>query len=347
MPQRPHWKKWLFALIKLAVLLLLVWFLRATLRTAFAQLREHPWHVQPAWLLLAGCCYVLGQMPVPVFWCYLMRSVGQPVGMFETIRAWWVGQIGKYIPGKALVLVLRTGLLRSHRLENTVVIASVFTETLTAMAVGSLIAFVVLLIAKAAELLELAGQVGSLGDCLRLFENSSFLTVFAALAMFVGTALPTWPPNMKFLIKLLGVHKINATAADKMGSVPYRVLLAGWLMIGCGWFVQGLGLWAVLRSLDYTTGPPTSLALHTATVAMSAVAGFLSFIPGGAGVREAVLTELLVTDYGSGPALVTALIWRLVMLVAEALLSCILYFLGPRTLRHKLGGKTVAAVKPL
>ena len=73
---------------------------------------------------------------------------------------------------------------------------------------------------------------------------------------------------------------------------------------------------------------------------MSSVAGFLSFIPGGAGVREIVQTELMVPYYGQGPALVASIIFRLVMLVAEVALSSILYLMGPRGLRHKLGART-------
>ena len=334
---RPVWKKWLFGLIKLLVLGLLVWFLRDMLTKAVADLRKHPWHVQPAWLVLAGICYVVGLAPVTVFWNRVMRAAEQHVGMFETFRAWWVSQIVKYIPGKAMVLIVRTGMLQDPKIETTVVAASVFVETLTMMAVGSLLSFVVLLTVNWQELNTLFGNLTSLGDIAKLMENNAFITTAAALVMFVGMGLPTWPPAMRFLVKILGVGKLNPTAAKKLGGVPYQVLIVGWITICAGWFIQGLGLWATLRALGVDASL-RDLPMNAATVAMSTVAGFISLIPGGAGVRELVQTELMVGDYGQGPALVATIIWRLVMLVSEVILSSILYVMGPRRLRHKLGG---------
>ena len=337
MTHRPRLKKWLFALLKLVVLGLLVWFLRSTLQTGFDQLRGHKWEVHLPWLVFAGFCYVLGLMPVAVFWHRVLLATGQQVGLFETVRAWWLSQIAKYVPGKAMVLVVRTGMLRSPNVETTVVAASVFVETLTMMAAGSLLSFVIVVTVHWHELLDLLRTVHSWNDLVRISSNHTLITAVAALGMFVGTALPTWPPMMKFIAKILGVGKLNPSAADKLGRVPYRVLAMGWLTIGCGWLLQGLGLWATLRSLGVDV-PISKLPMNTAVVAMSAVAGFLSFIPGGAGVREVVQTELMVGDYGQGPALVAAIILRLVMVVAELIVSTILYPLGPHRFRHKLGG---------
>ncbi len=336
MSHRPRFKKWLLAAIKLAVLGLLVWFLRDMLTQALADLRKHTWHVQPAWLVLSGLCYFAGLMPVAVFWHRVMRSAGQEVGLFETIRAWWVSQIVKYIPGKAMVLVMRAGMLRNPKVEITVVTASVFVETLTMMAVGSFVSFVILLAVHRIQLAQLAGSVHSFDQLAELLKHNIVITLIAALGMFLVTGLPTYPPIMKWLVRLLGVGRFNAAAEHKLGAVPYSVYLGGWLTIALGWFLQGLGLWATLRSLDVSTSL-ADLPMHTATVAMASVAGFLSLIPGGAGVRELVQTELMVRDYGQGPALVSTIIFRLVMLVAEVIVSSILYLSGPRGLRHKLG----------
>jgi uncharacterized membrane protein YbhN (UPF0104 family) len=338
MSHRPRWRKWLFAIVKLLAVVILLWFLRGTLSSAIADLKKHPWHVQPAWLVFAGLCYAVGATTVGIFWNRLLRNVGQDVGLFETLRAFWVSSPAKYVPGKVMVLVLRAGLLRSHRLEVTVVTAAVFVETLTLMAVGALISFVVLTARYWHELTTLWAA-----DGLGFLKNNHVVMVVAALGMFVGLGLPTFPPIMKFLTKLLGAGKFNPSAADKIGSVSYRVLALGWMLIAIGWFVQGLGLWATLRGIDAVEGPPRQLAMDTATVAMSTVAGFLSFIPGGAVVREAVQAELMVGDYGEGPALVATLLWRLVMVVTEVVLAAGLFFLGPRKLEHKLGGDHSAA----
>ena len=346
MSHRPRWKKWLFAAIKLAVVALLVWFLRDMLSKAFADLSEHTWHVKPAWLVLAGLLYVAGYMPTAVFWHRLMRSAGQPVGLFETIRAWWVSQIAKYVPGKAMVLVVRAGMLRNPNVETSVVTATVFVEVLAVMAVAALLSFVVLLAMNGRELFQLLSGVHSFADLIKVANTNAAITVVAAFGMFLATGLPAWPPMMRFLVRILGVGKLAPTAAEKLGRVPYRVYVLGWIAMAGGWIVQGLGLWATLRSLDV----PTSLAdlpMQTATVAMSSVAGFLSFIPGGAGVRELVQTELMTGRYTPGDALVATIILRLVMVVSELIVSSILYVLGPRGLRHKLGTRNAATPEKL
>jgi uncharacterized membrane protein YbhN (UPF0104 family) len=61
---------------------------------------------------------------------------------------------------------------------------------------------------------------------------------------------------------------------------------------------------------------------------LAVVLGFVLQIPAGAGIREAVLLELLTPAYGAAGALVAAILWRLVSLVAELLISVILYLLG-------------------
>ena len=72
--------------------------------------------------------------------------------------------------------------------------------------------------------------------------------------------------------------------------------------------------------------PLAQLHLYTAAITLATVAGFVSFVPGGAVVREAVLTELMVPYLGGAVSLVGAILLRLAWLVAELIISGILYF---------------------
>ena len=64
--------------------------------------------------------------------------------------------------------------------------------------------------------------------------------------------------------------------------------------------------------------------LYTAAVSLATVAGFLSFVPGGAVVREAVLTELMAPHVGDSVAVVAAILLRLAWLAAELAISGVL-----------------------
>ena len=92
-----------------------------------------------------------------------------------------------------------------------------------------------------------------------------------------------------------------------------------------------MSLWATLRGLGATeAGPFHELSLHTAAVALSVVAGFLSQIPGGLAVREWVSAQLIEPMYGESMAIVSAIIYRLVLVVSELSISIILYVAGWR-----------------
>jgi uncharacterized membrane protein YbhN (UPF0104 family) len=55
------------------------------------------------------------------------------------------------------------------------------------------------------------------------------------------------------------------------------------------------------------------------------VAGFVSLLPGGIGVRELVMIPLLGARFGSVTAVVAAVVIRLVWLTAELVTSGIIY----------------------
>ena len=55
------------------------------------------------------------------------------------------------------------------------------------------------------------------------------------------------------------------------------------------------------------------------------VAGFLSLVPAGAGVREYVIMALVMQPFGEVAAIASAVLLRIVWLVAEVALAGILY----------------------
>jgi uncharacterized membrane protein YbhN (UPF0104 family) len=225
------------------------------------------------------------------------------------VRAYYISQLGKYVPGKWMVILLRRVLLRDPKVEHTVVAASVFFETFTMLAVGSAISMLVLLI----------------------WHTSQTLLIAAAAGSVVLLGAPTIPFLFEFLLRTLGVTRLNPTAGKKFRRIKWSMLLAGWFSISIGWLLQGASLWATLRGLGATeSGPFTELSLHTAAVALSVVAGFLSQIPGGLAVREWVSAQLIQPMYGESVAIVSAIFYRLVLVVSELSISIILYVAGWR-----------------
>jgi uncharacterized membrane protein YbhN (UPF0104 family) len=303
------WTRWLVGTAKVAVFGLLCWFIYAAIARDHERLGQHQWHVEPLWLVLAGGLYMLGMLPAACYWQRVLAHAGQQVGLASALRAYYVSQLGKYVPGKLIVIVIRHSLVRGAATEATVVTASVFFETLSMLAVGSLVSTVMLV----------------------LWHRQQWLLIAAAAGSFLLLGVPTIPSLFGRIIHGLGVSKLNPTAAAKLSRMGPRDIAIGWSTIAVGWTLQGMSLWATLRALGVIdTGPFEDLSLHTTAVALGVVAGFISQMPGGLVVREWVSGELLQAHYGPTVALVSAILLRMVWLLSELLVSTILYVGGLR-----------------
>ena len=301
-------RKWLLVAVKLLIVAVIVWFIGRTIHGAMAQLGERSWNFAPGWLVASGVLYLLGLLPEGLFWHRVLKALEQDVGFGETLRAYFIGHLGKYVPGKAMVIVLRTGLIHSHRVDTGLAVASVFLETLTMMSVGACIAASVLAVWFA--------------------ENRLLLA--AALGMIVLAGLPTLPPVFSRLARWAGVGRSNPAAAEKLAGIRYSTLAGGWVAMAVGWVLMGASLWAVLHAMG-AAADLGQIHIYTATVAMAVVGGFASMIPGGLFAREAVLIGILGHQLGdAATALIAAAVLRIVWLVAEVAISTILYIGGRR-----------------
>ena len=303
---RANARRWLILAVKLLVVAVLLWFVRGKIEESWTRFREKPPPMHFEWIALSAVLYIASLLPEGLFWNWALRSLGQRVGLFETLRAYYIGHLGKYVPGKAMVVVLRTGLIHSRHVDTGIAVASVFLETLTMMAVGACIAVPALAV--------------------WFFHDWRFLAV--AIVMAVAAGLPTLPPVFSRLAKLLGVGRSSPGVAEKLAGFKYPTLAAGWVIMVLGWIVMGASLWAMLHGLSYDADWRGSWYRYTAIVASAVVGGFASMIPGGFGAREAVFTGLLGPLIGTDAAMIVAVGLRLLWLVAELVISVILYFAG-------------------
>ena len=262
--------------------------------------------IRPGWLLAACGFYGAGMVPMWWYWHQILWALGQRPVAAHSIMAYFVGQLGKYVPGKATVVVLRTAFVRGDSVDTTVAAVSVFVETLTMMAVGAFVAGAIIAVQ---------------------FSEHLWLQVVAWLSM-IATGVPTLPPIFRRLVAWLRVARVNPGVTVALKGLTYRLMLRGWLASTAGWFLFGMSLWATLRAVPL--GPPVGafgplVWRLTASVTLAVVAGFVSLVPGGLGVRELVLNELMVPEFGEVKALLCTVLLRIGWLVTELAVSAILY----------------------
>ena len=306
-------RRWWLRLAKILVALIVAAGVSRTVQQALRELTAHAWHVAPAWLLLAAALYLIGLLPAAWYWYRILTAMGQRPDWSACVSAYYIGHLGKYVPGKAMVVVLRTALVVGPRVAVHTAVVAVFLETLPLMSVGALWAAVA------------------------AFIHGAGVTQWTVLAgiLVVAAGVPTLPPVFRFLARKLRWPlsrraAVSGTRAapnvDQLRQITLTTFAQGWLAATISWLLLAWSLWAVLRSLGVEDAQPlVDLPLLVAAVSLSVVAGFLSLLPGGIIVRDAILIEYLAAWLTPASALLAAVLLRLVWLMSELLLSAILY----------------------
>jgi len=307
------WKKRLFSWGKTVVFaLVIVWVAREIYKTS-GEIAGYRWSVHWGWIFLSCLLYFAAYLPAWVYWHLCLKTLGQKPHLFNSFRAYFIGHLGKYVPGKAVVVGLRAGLVHTPEVRVSIAIATVFLETLTMMAVGSMISAVILFI----------------------FFRDQQLLMLIALGLMICSGLPVIPGIFKQLALWAGVGKKSPEIREHLNNLSFKTLLSGWGLMTITWLFMGISLWATIRGVGIEPG---SLLEHfpmfVAATALSTVGGFLSMIPGGLGVRELILAgimnkyfQTLVLPQGlaaEAAGLVVAGITRLISILTELALSALL-----------------------
>ena len=299
--------RWAITLLVLAVVL---WFAGGTLQQAWQQLSATEVHLSLGWSIVAALIYLVALAPMAAYWGLALRSLGQHPRTVDLIRGYYLGHLGKYVPGKAMVIALRTGVLKGAGCDARATVVSLFLETLTFMATGA---------AMAAAMLVIQGNGGP-------------AHVGLALALAAVAGLPVTPPIAKRLARLV-LKKRNGSisskepaskesaskeSADLLDGITWPLALTGLLAASLSWSVLGLSLWATLRAVGVESAMPFSqIGLWIESSSLPMVAGFLSLLPGGVVVRDTLVVELLTPQISPETALLAAALWRLVTVLSE------------------------------
>ncbi len=288
------------------------------------------------WLIASGLLYLIGIGFSGWAWFHLMRRFGEKPDLYSTYRAYYIGHLGKYIPGKAVSLIMRGTLVRSANVKMGVAIITSFYEVLTTMAAGALLAAVLFSI-----------QPPSLAGL-------KWNPIWIGLLLLGLVGIPLLPGVFNRLVKGLAA-RFQKVESFRLPHLRMVTLVQVLLITGAGWLVLGLSLWCVTQTIASEWQPLTvsSWLQYTAMVCLAYVVGFLAiFVPGGIGVREFFLQPLLAPSFSASATLPPAavatmavLLLRSVWTAAEVLLAGLLYFMGNRNKvdDHKVIQKIVNA----
>ena len=222
--------------VTVAVMLVVAWFIGDTLREAWDQLQGQGPQLR-WWLLgLSGAMYLVALAPMAWYWRGVVTVVDRPVGWRPLLAAYYAGHLGKYVPGKAMVVVIRAAMLRKEGGATGPLTVSVIIETLTMMATGAAIA-ALLLVSCAAR------------------QTGSPLLFAVAIGMAVLAAVPTAPPILRSVLARM------AKQDQPPPALSWRLLLVGWLSAVVTWLGLTASLWLAVLGCGGTPAMGWELSL--------------------------------------------------------------------------------------
>ncbi len=220
------------------------------------------------WALLPPFAFACLLFTNASVWLWLLRRIEPVRSSPQLYGAFFFSQMGKYVPGKITLLLMRLERTRRQGVDGYAVTLSTIVENATYMISGAVVGVLALLPIAAANNgprpLWLLGVISTSIFVLLVAINP------AVLYRLVNPAL-----------RKLGRPEIAPDQRLSMGTL----LMSSVLMLPC-WFFGGFALWATVRCLM-----PVHI-MHIwglmSAFALSVVIGMISFLPGGLGAREVV-----------------------------------------------------------
>ncbi|MCU1455346.1 MAG: hypothetical protein JWN46_3492 [Acidimicrobiales bacterium] len=265
-------------------------FVIRTLVASWDQVRTALEGASYGWLAFGFVLAAAAMASIGWGWQAVFRLLGVEVPAGRAIAWYFVGELGKYLPGGVWPVLGRGELARRGGVPRSRAYASV---GLSLVVLYLAAAFV------AAGLLPFALSGGGFSPWMLFL-----------IALPAGLVLL----HHEVLGRLLGVAR-RITKRDLVLEVPsWRASVAVVVRYVPSWLLVGGSTWAIARSLTPNVSVPRVMFAAT----LSWLAGFLAVpVPAGAGIREAVL--LAASGLPGGIAAATAVAARIVYVLVDSL----------------------------
>lgn len=240
---------------------------------------------------------VLAVLAMLMSWAASVRDVAPTLTLRDLARIYFVGQMGKYVPGSVWPVLTQSMLARRRGAAPS------------AVAAGSLLN------------LSLTVTVSLLvGAALLPFAPSSAVHQLQWVPFVVVPMVVLLHPALLNRLLPLAAKLLRRELVDFRVSGRTITVSAAWAMLGCLLF--GAHLFVLVASLSQSGA--RELALTTCAYNLAAAAGVLVIaVPAGAGVREAVLTAVLAPVLDVSTALAVALVSRAALVVIDLVLGAV------------------------
>jgi uncharacterized membrane protein YbhN (UPF0104 family) len=278
-------------LVRAAVLLSLFAFAAIALARSWPEVRPALAHLSVASIGLATLTVLAGLFTSFLGWRAVLVGYGAKLPLAGGLRVFFLGQLGKYLPGSVWPAVAQMELGREYKIPRRVSAAAVAIFMLLILGTALLVAAV---------------SLPLLGPAAR----QRYWWTLAVLPVAVAVL---YPPVLNRLVA-------RAMRLLRREPMPSPLSVAG-VAKAAGWSLTTWGLWGVhiwILAVGVGAGGPSLPWRATGAFAAAWTLGFvLVLVPAGAVVREAALIVLLRPGMNAGQATVVALASRLLLTVGD------------------------------
>jgi len=255
-------------------------------------LRDSVADLHPAVLAGAFVAVLAGLFGNMLSWRALLAGLGSPLPLPASLRVFFLGQLGKYLPGSVWPLLAQMELAREHGVPRS-----------RGGTVGLITVAISLLAALVLAALTLPLTSGAV--------LSSYGWAFLAVPVVAVLLLP--PVVNRLLARMLRLARRPGLERPLPGRAVAVSL--GWATLS--WLCYGVHVALLAGNLGATQGGAL-LPLAVGGFALAWTVGFLVVLaPAGAGVREGVLVLVLAPVLDAPRALLVALASRLLMSLGD------------------------------
>ncbi|MEV0967391.1 lysylphosphatidylglycerol synthase transmembrane domain-containing protein [Microtetraspora glauca] len=238
-------------------------------------------------LLAVVAALVCGMM----MWRALLADLGSPLAFRDAAKIFFIGQLGKYIPGSLWPVLAQMEMGRDHAIPRSRSAAAYFLTYPVYLGSGLLTAAVTLPV--------LAG--GSVA------KFAWLLLLIPVLAAALHPSVVNWGIN-------LGLRLLRKPPLERPLSRRGVLVACGWAF--AGWAAYGTHLALLVHGLG-ATGPKAAL-LSVGAFALAWCLGFIVVIaPAGVGVREVAMVAALAPVLSQDTAIAATLCSRLIVSVGD------------------------------
>ena len=267
--------------------------------------------VAPMWLLSSLVTGLLSLGGIATVWGMALKIVGIPVPVRTALRWFFVGELGKYVPGGIWAVVGRAEISVRGGAGRTQAYAAVALSLSLTYLAGAVVAL---------ALLPSHGQALS-GEFWPLW-----------LVLFVAVGVVGVHPRVMRMGFVLSGRLFRRSIPFE--PPPWRVSLQMIMMLLPCWVGIGLSVWMVAQGL----GAEVELLEIIFAGVLAWVMGFLVVpAPSGLGVREGVFI-LAAGSLSSGVAAAVAVLARVVFVIADLMGAALAVIIDRSPIREEAGG---------